>query len=188
MHHTMVEKITRAPIVFFDSNPVGRIQTRFSKDTATLDLLIPPITVFASFGLFRTLTVFAVVCFIQPWLLIVISIAVLLMYLVFNYNVTVMIQSQREDSVFRGPLNSGMTNIISGLVSVRAYERIDSFRAKFIDDLERSCNVTFTYFAVNRVMGFWLDLICLAFSLSVSSMTLLIKVDPEKNAQLAFAL
>ena len=188
MHNKMVEKICRAPILFFDSNPVGRVQTRFSKDTATLDLLIPPITVFASFGLFRTLTVFIIVCVIQPWLVLVILIAVCLMFCVFKYSVTVMIQSQREDSIFRGPLNSGMTNILIGLVSIRTYERIEHFRMRFYDDLEKSCNVTFTYFAVNRVMGFWLDLICLIFSLCVSTMSLLIKVDKEKNAELAFSL
>ena len=63
MHNKMVEKIARAPILFFDSNPVGRVQTRFSKDTSTLDLLIPPITVFATFGWMRTVTVFAVIIF-----------------------------------------------------------------------------------------------------------------------------
>jgi ABC-type multidrug transport system fused ATPase/permease subunit len=64
MHNAMVMRIARAPILFFDSHPVGRIQTRFSKDTSTLDLLIPPITVFASFGLFRTVTVFMIICVI----------------------------------------------------------------------------------------------------------------------------
>lgn len=93
MHNAMVEKVTRAQILFFDSNPVGRVQTRFSKDTATLDLLIPPITVFASFGLFRTITVFGVVCFIQPWLLVVIAFSSLGMYCIFKYAVVVMIQS-----------------------------------------------------------------------------------------------
>lgn len=81
-----------------------------------------------------------------------------------------------------------MTNIISGLVSVRAYERISTFRAKFLDDLERSCNITFTYFAVNRVMGFYLDIVCLVFSLCVTIIALMFKVEPEKNSELSFAL
>ena len=114
--------------------------------------------------------------------------AICLMYCVFKYTVNVMIQSQRMDSIYRGPLNSGLSHIVIGLVSVRAYERIDHFRNKFIDDLEKSCNVTFTYFTVNRLMGFMLDFSCLSFTAAVTIFTLLVYVDPAKNAQLAFAL
>lgn len=38
MHGAMIDKISRAPILFFDSNPVGRIMTRLSKDMTILDL------------------------------------------------------------------------------------------------------------------------------------------------------
>jgi ABC-type multidrug transport system fused ATPase/permease subunit len=33
----MTEKVIRAKILFFDSNPIGRILTRFSKDMVILD-------------------------------------------------------------------------------------------------------------------------------------------------------
>ena len=41
MYHKMCEKVLRANILFFDSNPIGRILTRFSKDMAVLDLIVP---------------------------------------------------------------------------------------------------------------------------------------------------
>jgi ABC-type multidrug transport system fused ATPase/permease subunit len=37
LHKLMVESVTRAKIVFFDSNPVGRIMTKFSKDILVMD-------------------------------------------------------------------------------------------------------------------------------------------------------
>lgn len=188
MHNAMVFKIARAPILFFDSHPVGRIQTRFSKDTSTLDLLIPPITVFASFGLFRTLTVFLIICVIQPFMILIILIAGVFMYCVFNWSVPTLIQAQRMDSMYRGPINSGISNLVTGLVSIRAYERAEVFKKRFIDDLEKSCNVTFTFFVINRLMGFLLDTICLIFTGSVSVFTMLYPVDKSRNAQLAFAL
>lgn len=75
----MTLKVVRSKILFFDSNPLGRIFTRFSKDIAVLDLIMPAITVFATFGLFRTITVMITVCVIHPYLLIVIIIVVILM-------------------------------------------------------------------------------------------------------------
>lgn len=92
------------------------------------------------------------------------------------------------DSIYRGPINSGINNLAIGLVSVRAYERVGYFRRQFIDDLEKSCNITFTYFTVNRLMGFMLDFSCLIFTASVTVFTLMVYVDPEKNAELAFGL
>lgn len=41
MHAAMTKAVLRAKIVFFDSNPIGRIITRFSKDMNVLDLVMP---------------------------------------------------------------------------------------------------------------------------------------------------
>jgi len=37
LHDKMTERVARAEILFYDSNPIGRILTRFSKDVVTLD-------------------------------------------------------------------------------------------------------------------------------------------------------
>lgn len=41
MNQSMTERVLHASIQFFDSNPIGRIVTRFSKDIAVFDLIIP---------------------------------------------------------------------------------------------------------------------------------------------------
>ena len=41
LHNKMLKSVTRAPILFFDSNPLGRIINRFSKDTAVSDGTLP---------------------------------------------------------------------------------------------------------------------------------------------------
>ena len=45
MHNTMAEKVIRATILFFDSNPQGRITTRFQKDITIMDTAMAPIAV-----------------------------------------------------------------------------------------------------------------------------------------------
>lgn len=44
MHNSMTERILRATIEFFDSNPSGRVTTRFSRDMTVIDVPLPPIT------------------------------------------------------------------------------------------------------------------------------------------------
>lgn len=40
MHNKAIERVLRSPILFFDSNPSGRINTRFSKDIAVMDFIM----------------------------------------------------------------------------------------------------------------------------------------------------
>ena len=40
LHNSMLQRVTRAPMRFFNSNPLGRIINRFSKDTAMADSVI----------------------------------------------------------------------------------------------------------------------------------------------------
>lgn len=84
MHHAIAHRVIRAKIIFFDSNPVGRIVTRFAKDVAVIDLVLGPFVVFIAQGIFRTVTVMITVGIINLWLLIGIVISVALMYLILN--------------------------------------------------------------------------------------------------------
>lgn len=41
MHNKMTESVMRAKILFYDSNPSGRIISRFSKDIGIIDNIMP---------------------------------------------------------------------------------------------------------------------------------------------------
>jgi len=45
LHNAMTKRLLRANIVFFDSNPIGRILTRFSKDLIVFDLIMPILSI-----------------------------------------------------------------------------------------------------------------------------------------------
>ena len=40
LHNTMLKRVAHAPMLFFNSNPMGRIINRFSKDTAMADSVV----------------------------------------------------------------------------------------------------------------------------------------------------
>jgi hypothetical protein len=99
-----------------------------------------------------------------------------------------MIMCLRSDNIYRGPMNSSITNLMTGLICVRAYEKLDVFRTKFVESLDRSCNTTFTMYSVMRLMCLYLDFACLAFTGCVALFTLIVNVDPKRNAEMAFSL
>jgi len=129
----MVQKVMRAKTLFFDSNPIGRILTRFSKDIAVMDHNIIWLTIMSSFGIFRSITVAMTVCFIHPYMILVVFFAALIMVRIMNYVVSTLTESMMMDSVYRGPIHSSFTNVIDGLISLRTYERLKYFREGFID-------------------------------------------------------
>jgi ATP-binding cassette subfamily C (CFTR/MRP) protein 4 len=85
MHLAMCERVLRANVLFFDSNPIGRILTRFSKDMAVLDYVAPPTIILMTYGIFRAFTVAISLVIINYWLLIPAAFAVgYLIYLMRN--------------------------------------------------------------------------------------------------------
>ena len=97
MHHAMTEKVLRANILFFDSNPIGRVTTRFSRDMTILDTAIAPLTVLVTQGLLRTFSVVVSVSIVNPYLLIFAFLGLLFMIKVYRDGITAMIDSKRLD-------------------------------------------------------------------------------------------
>jgi ABC-type multidrug transport system fused ATPase/permease subunit len=127
MHNIMAEKVIRSPVVFFDSNPSGRISTRFTKDLTIMDLMFPGITVFVTNSALRIISVAIVVAVIQPWLFLVGGIAAIYIRWCYKTGVGPMIEAQRFDMQFYGPINSILSTTVHGLVTLRSDRKFDHF-------------------------------------------------------------
>lgn len=77
MYHKMCEKVLRTNILFFDSNPIGRILTRFSKDMVVLDLIVPSLSIMMTYGIFRAIAVTISLICVNYWMLIPIVISLI---------------------------------------------------------------------------------------------------------------
>lgn len=160
MHNTMAEKVIRARILFFDSNTSGSIISRFSKDVGVLDNLMPILVIVSSQGILRTISVVIAVAIVNPWLIIPAFTGLFYMLYVTKRGIKPMIESQRFDFLYFGPINQTFTMMISGLVTFRAYRRFDFFKDQLLDALEGSANSTFCYNMINRWIGTRLDIVC----------------------------
>mmetsp|Transcript_18963 Transcript_18963/g.32394 ORF Transcript_18963/g.32394 Transcript_18963/m.32394 type:complete len:255 (-) Transcript_18963:928-1692(-) len=175
MLNEMVISVIRAHIQFFDSNPSGRIMTRFSKDIASLDVHIPFFILFITQGLFNVFTVAAIICVLYPLLIIVVLTGVALMLIIVSYLNGAQRETQRHESVLRGPVHSSFQNLLEGLKTIRAYEAGDYFRRLYLLEMENCSNATFTFYSINRLVQLHMDLICVLVSVLVAAYAVLSK-------------
>lgn len=128
MHNVMTEKVLRATVLFFDSNPIGRITARFAKDVVVLDLMLPPITVFVVAGAFRVVFIAVTICIINPWLIVAFAFGMIFIVIIQRKGTPPTIESQRMEAMSRGPVNSILQMQVTGIVTLRAYDRMAFFK------------------------------------------------------------
>ena len=119
LHDKMVLAILQAPVLFFDSNPVGRILNRFSKDVGCLDELLPK--TFLSSIQYSLLVFVSVVVptATYPWLLLlVVPLAGLFLY-ISTYQLKTSRELKRLESICRSPVFSHITETLNGLDTIR---------------------------------------------------------------------
>mmetsp|Transcript_4473 Transcript_4473/g.6670 ORF Transcript_4473/g.6670 Transcript_4473/m.6670 type:complete len:316 (+) Transcript_4473:2390-3337(+) len=187
MHQIIIRKVLRSKIVFFDSNPAGRILTRFSKDFAVLDIILPSTTFFMTFGLFRAISVEISVLFVSHWIFWISIVIGYLMYRQIKTMLKPLNETQRLDAVSRGPIHSSFTNTVNGLVSIRTLERFPYFQAKAFDALEKCCNLTFMFYTYHRSVALRLEMLAVIVLVCVTWFTILSKGEIE-NEYLSFIL
>jgi len=91
------------------------------------------------------------------------------------------------DSISRGPLHQSFVQLIGGLVTFRAYDKLGHFRGEFMKSVEKGVNSTFCYVLCNRWMSLRLDFACVVFSGTVAALAVGFKGNID-NGLLSYTL
>ncbi|RXW15854.1 hypothetical protein EST38_g10001 [Candolleomyces aberdarensis] len=113
--------VLRSPISFFDTTPMGRILSRFSKDQDTLDTEMSMIMFQFSNTLFSVFGTAGLVFYTFPYLGILFVPLIILYQLVSVYYRRTSVEVKRWDSVLRSTLYAAYSESLTGLSTIRAY-------------------------------------------------------------------
>ena len=120
LHERMTEAIIKAPALFFDVNPAGRILNRFSRDIGLMDDQLPVRFLKAVQLVLFTLSAILVPVASNYWMIV----AVLPLFGVFIYYGRFYLKSARElkrlESLKCSPLYSHISETVSGLETIRS--------------------------------------------------------------------
>nr|GMD08174.1 ABC transporter C family member 12-like isoform X1 [Ipomoea batatas] len=157
LHDSMLHSILRAPMVFFHTNPIGRIINRFSKDLGDIDRNVASsVNTFLS-QVWQLLSTFALIGAVSTISLWAIMPLMILFYAAYLYYQSTAREVKRLDSITRSPVYAQFGEALNGLSSIRAYkayDRLASINGKSMDN-----NVRFTLVNIssNRWLGIRLE-------------------------------
>ena len=122
LHNRMLKSIFKAPVLFFDKTPTGRILNRFSRDTDCMDGILPDTFLDALQLALYCIGSVALPSVLNPWILLgVVPLVSLTGFMGWYY-----IQSARElarlVAVNKSPVLSHFSDTLEGLETIRAYK------------------------------------------------------------------
>ncbi|XP_035420768.1 ATP-binding cassette sub-family C member 4 isoform X1 [Cygnus atratus] len=174
LHNRMFQAILKAPVLFFDRNPIGRILNRFSKDIGHLDDLLP--LTFLDFvqTLLQIFGVVAVAVAVIPWILIPLIPLFILFIFLRRYFLDTSRDIKRLESTTRSPVFSHLSSSLQGLWTIRALKAEERFQKLFDAHQDLHSEAWFLFLTTSRWFAVRLDAICAIFVIVVAFGSLLL--------------
>jgi ATP-binding cassette, subfamily C (CFTR/MRP), member 4 len=163
LHNNMLTSLLRAPIAFFDVQPLGQVINRFGKDTATLDDHLPFTILDAGQALVFCVGSVMLVAVVNPW----VFIPVLPMLFVFvrlrRYFLATSRAVKRHDAQARSPMLSHANIVLLGLPTIRAFGAVERFVMAGHAAQDLHGRTSAAVLGCGRWLGFRLDVMASVF-------------------------
>ncbi|KAI1311964.1 hypothetical protein EDD11_003220 [Mortierella claussenii] len=154
LHESLLSKLLRLPMSFFDTTPLGRVVNRFSSDIFSVDELTPWnfINVFmCGTSVLGTIIVIATT---TPIFLAVVPPLVVVYVLVQTYFIHTSRALKRIESVSKSPIYQHFSETLAGVTTIRALAANDRFIADNAAKADIAANAYFSWVVTNR----WLQI------------------------------
>uniref|UniRef100_A0A663F6D4 Multidrug resistance-associated protein 4 n=1 Tax=Aquila chrysaetos chrysaetos TaxID=223781 RepID=A0A663F6D4_AQUCH len=174
LHNKMFQSILKAPVLFFDRNPIGRILNRFSKDIGHLDDLLPLTFLDFMQTLLQIFGVVAVAVAVIPWILIPLIPLFILFIFLRRYFLDTSRDIKRLESTTRSPVFSHLSSSLQGLWTIRALKAEERFQKLFDAHQDLHSEAWFLFLTTSRWFAVRLDAICAIFVIVVAFGSLLL--------------
>ncbi|KAH7839010.1 hypothetical protein Vadar_033687 [Vaccinium darrowii] len=125
LHDTMLQSVLRAPMLFFQTNPIGRVINRFAKDLGDIDRNVAYFANMFLGQVWQLLSTFALIGIVNTISLWAIMPLLILFYAAYLYYQSTRREVKRLDSITRSPVYAQFGEALNGLSSIHAYKAYD---------------------------------------------------------------
>eukprot|EP00181_Compsopogon_caeruleus_P000064 CAMPEP_0184682668 /NCGR_PEP_ID=MMETSP0312-20130426/8220_1 /TAXON_ID=31354 /ORGANISM="Compsopogon coeruleus, Strain SAG 36.94" /LENGTH=1331 /DNA_ID=CAMNT_0027134483 /DNA_START=219 /DNA_END=4214 /DNA_ORIENTATION=+ len=157
LHSSVLMSVLRAPLSFFDTTPIGRMLSRFSRDVTAVDMLVPQ----AFQQMLNTVTnlvgSYIFISIITPIFIaaaVPIGFGYFILQRIFNRT---NLEVKRLDSNSKSPIYAHFSETLGGLSSIRAYAKTENFKRDNMEKIDMNHRAYYVQLATNRWFALYLE-------------------------------
>ncbi|KAJ7969063.1 ABC transporter C family member 2-like [Quillaja saponaria] len=159
LHEAMLHSILRAPMLFFHTNPLGRIINRFAKDLGDIDRNVAVFVNMFLGQVSQLISTFILIGIVSTMSLWAIMPLLVLFYVAYLYYQSTAREVKRLDSISRSPVYAQFGEALNGLSSIRAYKAYDRMADINGKSMDNSIRFTLVNMSGNRWLGIRLEIL-----------------------------
>ncbi len=159
MHRKMLHRVLNAPVLYFDTNPIGRIVQRFSKDTNAIGQELPSLICLALDSFMDMITCLLSISFAVPAFTILLAPLSYFYMRIANYARPASRELQRLISITRSPIYAHFGESLGGLSAIRVFGQSQRFISTNEDLLNKHIAAAQSKKAVDRWLSIRFELL-----------------------------
>ncbi|KAK3795778.1 hypothetical protein RRG08_031859 [Elysia crispata] len=167
LHNMMFARILRTTMAFFDTNPVGRVLNRFSKDVGQIDDRLPWTMFEVIQASLLSIGIVLMTAVLNPWIFISEIPLLVLFFMLRRYYVQTSRSVKRLEGTTRSPVFSHLSATLQGLHTIRAMHMEQKLTAEFHAHQDLHTEAWFLFITTSRWFGVRIDWLSILFTASV---------------------
>jgi ATP-binding cassette subfamily C (CFTR/MRP) protein 1 len=133
----MIYNVLRRPMSFFDTTPNGIIMNRCNDDVYQVDFMVPSTMSFFLDSLTTFVIAIVLIVLVLPYILILVAIFAVMLYFIMRKYMRTAVELRRLTQLSVSPLLNKVSETIGGVVSIRAFKKVEWMREKYANALDR---------------------------------------------------
>jgi len=159
LHNKMFKKVLRAPMLFFNDTPVGRVLNSFSKDQDCADEGLADTIHTTLIYLMILLTSIIIVCTSLPYYTIVLAVLVVSFFVMYFLYSAPAQYLKDQSGLTNAEIFAHLNESLTGLAVIRAFEREGQFKKQTVQKIDSNHKIVFNGEMLQLWLSFRLDFI-----------------------------